>query len=206
VHTADDDSGRERADDLPADDLPVDPDAPRDVVPAKGPRTPRVLRERWDVLLVIAAGGAVGSVGRWALSEALPHGRDGVGWATWLENVSGAFVLGVLMVLVLDYWPPHRYVRPFVGVGVLGGFTTFSTYMLDTRALLAAGRAPAAAGYLFGTLLTGLAAVWVGVLVARGLVAALEHRRRSRSEHTGEQAGDEPPAGVDPETSRRGRR
>lgn len=139
-----------------------------------------MLRERWDVLLVIGAGGALGSLGRWGLAEAMPHAASEVAWATLWANVSGAFVLGGLMVLVLDVWPVTRYVRPFLGVGVLGGYTTFSTYMLDTRALLVAGRLPQAAGYLFGTLVGGLVAVWAGVLVTRSAVAALEWRRRRR--------------------------
>jgi CrcB protein len=148
----------------------------------------RVLRERWDILLVIAAGGALGSLARWALAEAMPHTGAEIAWATLWANVSGAFVLGALMVLVLDVWPVTRYVRPFLGVGVLGGYTTFSTYMLDTRALLVAGQLPQAAGYLFGTLLGGLAAVWAGVLLTRSAVAGLEWRRRRRRDrlHDGE--------------------
>lgn len=122
---------------------------------------------RWDVLLVVAAGGASGSLARWALGQALTAPPGGFPWATFLANVSGAFAIGVLMVFVLDVWPPSRFVRAFLGVGVLGGFTTVSTYMLDTRALLAADGAPLAAAYLFATLATGLAAVWAGILLAR---------------------------------------
>jgi CrcB protein len=138
---------------------------------------PALLRDRWDVLLVIAAGGALGSLARWAVGETFPHGDAQVAWGTWLANVSGSFLLGVLMVFVLDVWPPRRYLRPFLGVGVLGGYTTFSTYMLDTRGLLAGGEPAAAFGYLFGTLLTGLLAVWLGVVVARAGVAAAVRRR-----------------------------
>jgi len=121
----------------------------------------------WDILLVVAAGGALGSLARWALGQALIAPPGGFPWATFLANVSGAFAIGVLMVFVLDVWPPSRYVRPFLGVGVLGGFTTVSTYMLDTRALIAADRAPLAASYLLGTLAAGLAAVWAGILLTR---------------------------------------
>jgi fluoride exporter len=135
-----------------------------------------VLRERWDILVVIAIGGSLGSVGRWGVGELLPHGSDAIAWSTMIENVSGALFLGVLMVFVLEAWPTTRLIRPFLGVGVLGGYTTFSTYMLDTRALLAAERFAAAAGYLFGTLAAGLVAVWVGIVLARSLIAA---RRRS---------------------------
>jgi len=143
-----------------------------------------VLRDRWDILIVIAAGGALGSLVRWGVGEALPHRDDQVAWGTAVENVSGAFLLGVLMVFVLDVWPTTRYVRPFLGVGVLGGYTTFSTYMLDTRALVASGHVPAAFGYLFGTLLTGLVAVWAGGLLARAVVAGAvrrHERRRARA-------------------------
>ena len=76
--------------------------------------------------------------------------REGFPWATFIENVSGGFLLGVLMVFLLDVWLPHRYLRPFLGVGVLGGYTTFSTYMLESRDLLAGGRAATAFAYLAG--------------------------------------------------------
>lgn len=148
-----------------------------------GDRAVRSLRDRWDILIVIAAGGALGSVGRWAVNEALAHRDDQVAWGTAVENVSGAFALGLLMVFVLDVWPTTRYLRPFLGVGVLGGYTTFSTYMLDTRSLVVTGQVPAAFGYLFGTLLTGLVAVWAGILLARAVVAgAVRRQQRLRGE------------------------
>lgn len=138
------------------------------------------VRSRWDVLLVIGVGGALGSLARWGVGELLPWNGDGFPWATFVENLSGAFLLGVLMVLVLDVWAPRRYVRPFLGVGLLGGYTTFSTYMLEARDLLAAGAVPLATAYLFGTLLAGLLAVWVGVGVARFAVRLSRRRRRHR--------------------------
>jgi len=162
-----------------------------------------MLRERWDVLLVIAAGGALGSLARWAVTAAVPHADGGVPWATWWENVSGAFILGALMVCILDVWPPSRHLRPFLGVGILGGYTTFSTYMLDTRTLLSDGQVPAAFGYLFGTLVTGLLAVEAGILLARTVVAALErrhrHRHQERPGHPGRISATEPSADPDPD-------
>ncbi len=142
-------------------------------------RAARVFRERWDILLVIAAGGALGSMARWALSVTIPLTTGAAPWvATWIENVTGGLLLGALMVLILDVWPPSRYLRPFVGVGILGGYTTFSTYMLDAFTLLAAGSVPVAFGYLLGTLLTGLFAVWVGIVVARVAIRVAERRHR----------------------------
>jgi CrcB protein len=69
-------------------------------------------------------------------------------------------------------------VRPFVGVGVLGGYTTFSTYTLDTRALVVADRAPLAAVYLFGTLVACLVAVWLGIALARLFITRAIRRRQ----------------------------
>lgn len=192
------------------DDLPVDPDVPpsdRDLGPRLDPpsagrtasprvrprgraraeyvvrRVLRVVRNRWDVLIVIAAGGAVGSLGRWGLTVLLPHPASAFPWATFTANVVGCLLLGALMVFVIEVWPPSRYLRPFLGVGVLGGFTTFSTYMLDARTLLVAGRTSLAGQYVFGSLVAGLVAVWVGIVATRLLVRRVGHRRRARTSH-----------------------
>jgi CrcB protein len=130
-----------------------------------------------DVLVAVALGGALGSLARWAVGELLPWSGDGFPWATFAENVSGCFALGALMVYLLDVWPPRRYLRPFLGVGVLGGYTTFSTYLLEARTLLADDRVPLALGYLGGSVLAGLVAVWLGVAGARLLTRP---RRRGR--------------------------
>lgn len=140
----------------------------------------RLMRDRWDIVLVIAAGGALGSLARWGLGEALSRPRGAFPLATFTENLSGAFALGLLMVWLTEVWPSARYLRPFLAVGVLGGFTTFSTYMLDTRDLIAAGRPGLAAGYLAGTVLAGLCAVFGGVLAGRILLALARRAPRRR--------------------------
>lgn len=121
----------------------------------------------WRVLLVVAAGGMVGSLGRWGLAAAVPPETGAVPWATLAVNALGAFLIGLLMVLVTDVWPDQQYVRPFWGVGVLGGFTTFSAYAVELRAMLDAGDTGLAAAYLLGTLLLGLAAVTAGLVLGR---------------------------------------
>jgi CrcB protein len=167
--------------------LPIDPD-----VEVTGPERSRlrlrsalrsaaqVVVQRWDVLVVIAVGGALGSAGRWAVAEAMPTAAGRIPWATFTVNVSGCLLLGALMVVVNDALPPSRYVRPFLGVGVLGGFTTFSTSMLDTRHLLVSGPPLGAALYLFGSLACGLVAVWGGIVLTRWAIAAARGRRRRR--------------------------
>jgi CrcB protein len=144
--------------------------------------TTRVLRSRADILAVIAVGGALGSLARWGIGEALPVRPGRFPWATLIANVSGCLLLGVLMVFVLDVWPPSRYARPFLGVGVLGGYTTFSTAMLDIHAQLVAGHAALAGSYLSASLGVGLVAVWVGMVLARATVVAVRSRARRRRE------------------------
>lgn len=139
------------------------------------------LKTRWDILLVISAGGALGSLARWGVGELMPWSGGSFPWATFVENISGGFALGVLMVFVLDVWPPNRYLRPFVGVGFLGGYTTFSTYMLEARTLIAGDLLPTAMAYLAGTLAAGLAAVWVGIALARLAVRLAQRRRLATS-------------------------
>jgi CrcB protein len=76
-------------------------------------------------------------------------------------------VIGVFMVLVTEARTVHRLVRPFFGTGVLGGYTTFSTYAVDIQRLLDDGRPATAFAYLAATLLAAVAAVWLAVTAAR---------------------------------------
>ena len=157
--------------------LPVDPDVEADEDDRRLGHTATiphelgaVLTERKDVLLVVALGGALGSLGRWGLGEALGGSGSSFPWATFVENVSGSFALGVLVVVLLERWPRSRYLRPFLGVGILGGFTTFSTYALDLRTLVADDCRGRAVTYLAGTLLAALLAAWLGISAARRVV------------------------------------
>ena len=74
-------------------------------------------------------------------------------------------------MLVTEGFAAHPLTRPFLGTGVLGGYTTFSTAMVDTQHLWSAGAAATGLAYLFGTLAAALAAAWLGVLAARWLPA-----------------------------------
>jgi CrcB protein len=116
---------------------------------------------------VIALGGGLGSTARYLVATAMPVRPGHFPWATFLTNVSGCLALGFLMVFVAEIWPPRRYVRPFLGIGVLGGFTTFSTFAVENRGLAAHGAWALADAYTLSSLLTGVAAVWCGVVLAR---------------------------------------
>lgn len=123
-----------------------------------------------DVLAAVACGGVVGVLLRYGLGElAGPAGR-GWPWTTFLENLTGSLLLGVLLVAVLERGRGHRLARPFLGVGVLGSFTTMSAYGFETQQMLLAGQDAQAAGYVAATLVGGLAAVFLGVRAARALM------------------------------------
>jgi CrcB protein len=115
-----------------------------------------------DVLAVVAAGGALGAAARYGLATAWPTPPAGLPWATLITNLVGCALLGALMQVISTRIAAHRLVRPFLGTGVLGGFTTFSTYAVETRGLLADGRPALAVGYAVGTLIGALAAVRLG--------------------------------------------
>ena len=145
---------------------PVDAPDDRDSadIPARRPTRP----VEPAVLAVIAVGGILGAEARYALSAWHPHAADQWPATTWWINVVGSFLLGALMVLLTELTSAHRLVRPFLGVGVLGGFTTFSTAMVDVHGLLLAGRPVPAVAYLLGTALAALAAVTLGAVLMRG--------------------------------------
>jgi CrcB protein len=81
--------------------------------------------------------------------------------------VTGCFALGLLMVFILDLWPPNRHVRPFLGVGFLGGYTTFSTFAIEARNLAGHGAWTLTDAYVLNSLVGGLGAVWCGITLAR---------------------------------------
>jgi CrcB protein len=123
-----------------------------------------------DVLIAIAVGGAIGAGSRYGIGLAFPAGRMGFPWATFGVNVSGCFLIGVLMVLVSEVWTGQRLVRPFFGVGILGGYTTFSTYVVDIQRLVNTGAAGIALLYLGGTLLAAVTATTAGIELTRRVV------------------------------------
>lgn len=106
--------------------------------------------------MAVAVGGAAGALARYGLLEAFPHG-DGFPWATLGINVSGSALLALLATLVAVRTRPLLAIA--LGPGVLGGFTTLSTYAEETRVLVADGRPLLAAAYLVGTLAACLLAV-----------------------------------------------
>jgi len=132
-----------------------------------GPRLPAVVA-------AVAVGGVAGAEARYGLAVALPHALGSWPWATLLANASGCLLIGVLMVLVTERYAVHPLVRPLLGVGVLGGYTTFSAYAVDAVTIAAAGGPGLALLYVAVTPPVALAAAVAGVAATRALVPARE--------------------------------
>ncbi|GII33920.1 fluoride efflux transporter CrcB [Planotetraspora mira] len=131
-------------------------------------------RELWHgqgpVVAVVAAGGAIGACARYGASLLWPPLPGAFPWTTLLVNLTGCAVIGVFMVVITELWAAHRLVRPFFGTGILGGYTTFSTYAVDIQRLVASGHAGTGLAYLALTLLTALAAVWAAARMTRRFI------------------------------------
>ena len=118
----------------------------------------------------VAAGGALGSLARFWLAAAMAAlTGPRFPWGTLLINVAGSAIIGLVAALTLTpaRVAMHPDLRVFLMVGVCGGFTTFSAFSLQTLELLQAGEAWPAAGYVLGSVVLCLAAVWAGWLLGR---------------------------------------
>jgi CrcB protein len=129
-------------------------------------------RRRGDatVLAAVAAGGAVGAAARYLIGQTWPTPAGAFPVSTLAINVLGCALIGILMVLITVVWSRKRLLRPFLGTGVLGGFTTFSTYTVDIQRLLAGAHAGTALLYLAITPIGALLAVWATATATRRLV------------------------------------
>ena len=120
------------------------------------------------LLALVFVGGGIGSVCRYAMASALQRTFPGpFPTGTFWVNLAGCFAIGLVGALGLERAALSPEARTFLMVGILGGFTTFSAYTVETLGLLRVGQAPTALAYLFGTVILGLLATWTGIAVAR---------------------------------------
>lgn len=134
-----------------------------------------VLRGQGRAVAVVALGGALGAVARWGVGLALPPSPGTFPLGTFLINVVGCLLMGVLVVVVTEVRDTHPLVRPFLGVGVLGGFTTFSTFSVDGEQLLTGGHLGVAAAYLAGTVVAAVLAAALGMALTRRAAVRPRH-------------------------------
>jgi CrcB protein len=129
-----------------------------------------------SVLAVVFVGGCVGGYARYALTQAWTTSHDGFPWAVLTVNVVGAFVLAVVIAVAETKATP--YLRPLLGTGFCGAFTTFSSITVAVAQLLAHHRPGTAGAYLALTIVLSLAAAWVALVGTRAFV----HRVPDRGE------------------------
>ncbi len=121
-----------------------------------------------NMLLAVAFGGAAGSVGRYMVvtqvTRLVGHGFPA---GTVVVNLVGSFVMGLLIEILAQRWSPTPEMRAMLVVGVLGGFTTFSTFSLDVVTLIQRGAYGPAAGYLLVSVVLGVMALVGGLYAGR---------------------------------------
>jgi fluoride exporter len=118
-------------------------------------------------LLAIYAGGVVGALARVGLARVAPHAVDAWPWATFAANMAGALLLGYFVTRLQERLPPSSYRRPFLGTGLCGALTTFSTLQLELFEMLDAGQLGLAAAYAAATLAGGFACVHFATAAVR---------------------------------------
>jgi CrcB protein len=121
------------------------------------------------VQLGIVIAGGLGALCRYALDGAVGRRFSGFPWGTFAVNVSGSLALGFLFTLMVERLEVAPWPRSAVTIGFLGGYTTFSTFSLETFRLLQDRELGLAAANVLGSVAAGLLAVYVGVVAARAV-------------------------------------
>ena len=123
---------------------------------------------QFTILLAVAIGGAVGSLARYSVASLVQSAAwSGFPWGIFFVNIMGGFLMGViteLAALKLHFTPE---LRAFLTVGVLGGFTTFSTFSLDSALLIERGAYASAAAYMASSAILSVAALFFGLWLVR---------------------------------------
>ena len=119
--------------------------------------------------IAIAAAGALGALARWGLGSWFGQRFPTFPWGTLVINVSGSFVLGVLFAALVERGIGSPMLRVALMTGLLGAYTTFSTFSLETFRLIEDGAMRSALANVGLSLVMGLVAVWLGVVAGRAV-------------------------------------
>ena len=133
-------------------------------------RPAHAVREQAPIVAAVSFGGAVGACARYGLELLWPIPSGGFPWTTLAINVTGCGLMGALMVAITELWVGHRLLRPLLGTGVLGGYTTFSTFAGDVDTLAGAGHPIRALLYLVSTPVLALITTWTVAGLTRRLI------------------------------------
>lgn len=139
--------------------LPIDPDAEVDL-----PRDrPHHLRDELDVLLVIAVGGFFGTLARYEVGRIWSQPTTTFPITTFVVNVSGALLIGVLLTAIIEIWRSSRFLRPLTCVGFLGGWTTMSALAVASDHLISSHHIGVAVLYILASAIAGPIASALGI-------------------------------------------
>jgi CrcB protein len=123
------------------------------------------------MILAVALGGALGSVGRYVIAGTIMRSVGGVfPWGTLAVNVIGGLIMGALIELMALAWSPTPALRAFLTVGLLGGFTTFSAFSLETATMIERGAWGPAGAYVATSVIASIGGLFAGLWLVRALV------------------------------------
>ena len=124
-----------------------------------------------SIWISVGVGGALGAVGRYGLTRAMTSSfGGGFPWGTFAVNILGSFLMGVMFSWLIERNVGSPELRAFMTTGILGAFTTFSTYSLDVVLLLKERAYLEAGGYLLGSVLLSIAGLVLGMSITKALV------------------------------------
>jgi CrcB protein len=126
---------------------------------------------RAAIVTAIGLGGAIGSVARYFVSTIQSPTWTGFPYAIFIVNVSGGFIMGVLTELMALKFSVSPEVRAFLSTGILGGYTTFSTFSLESALLIQRHAYMTATGYVVGSAILSIAALFCGLWIIRAIYA-----------------------------------
>ena len=124
---------------------------------------------KWGVVAAVACGGAIGSVARYFVAQVQNPSWTGFPYGIFLVNVSGGFIMGVLVELMALRFSVSPEVRAFLTTGIMGGYTTFSTFSLESALLIQKGAMVNAVAYVAGSALLSITALFCGLWIVRAL-------------------------------------
>lgn len=126
-------------------------------------------RNKVRILAVLAVGGMIGASGRYLIGVAWPTPTGGFPWSTFTINVTGCVALGTLMAILGIQERPHPLARPFFGTGIIGGYTTFSTYVVETNNLFLHQHPAVGLAYLSASITVGVAVAFAAYALTEEL-------------------------------------
>ncbi|HEX3943234.1 MAG TPA: fluoride efflux transporter CrcB [Rhizomicrobium sp.] len=121
------------------------------------------------ILVAVALGGAIGSLARYFVASAVQSPVTQFPWGIFVVNVSGGFLMGIIVELSALKLNISPELRAFLTIGVLGGYTTFSTFSLDSALLIERGAWASAAAYMAGSAILSVLALFAGLWIVRAI-------------------------------------